>query len=200
MRTVGSLLVVLGVLVLVSGCASKQDIANMSLGEEQVVERIPDPAPEWLNMPYEESGERLLFKGEASRGSDVSLCLRQSKANAVQNLVEAINVKGRSEFSEAVRGVNVSEAALGRYLDSVIAWTSENIQVSGIVTQDEYREKVQVRTYEGVSYYYNCVSRLSVPVESYQHARQAALTRAVVEAQDDEAKALALEAKARLAP
>lgn len=200
MRTVCALLVALGVVALMSGCASKREIADMSLGEEQVVERIPDSAPEWLDTPYEESGKQLLFKGEAARGSDASLCLRQSKANAVQNLVEAIKIKGRSEFSEAVRGVNVSEEALGRYLDSVIAWTSENVQVSGIVTQGEYREKVQVRTYEGVSYYYNCYSRLSVPVESYLRARQEALTRAVVEAQDDEAKALALEAKARLAP
>lgn len=200
MRTTYSLLVVLGILALVSGCASNPEIADMSLGEELVVERIPDTAPEWLNTPYEESEELLLFKGEASRGSDAALCMRQSKASAVQNLVEAINVKGRSEFSEAVRGINASEEALGRYLDSVIAWTSENVQVSGIITQDEYREKVRVRTYEGVSYYYNCVSRLSVPVESYLHARQVALTRAVVEAQDDEAKALAMEAKAQLVP
>lgn len=198
MRRGFPLLVVLSVLALLPGCASTKKIADMKLGEEQVVSRVPDKAPEWLNIPFEETDGRFLFKGESARGGDAALCMRQAKAGAVQQLVEAVKIKARSEFSEAVRGVNVSEESLGRYLDSVVAWTTENIQVSGVVPRGEYREKVQVRTYEGVQYHYNCYARLSVPTESYLRAREAALSRSLAEAQDADAKALALEAKEKL--
>ncbi|HEX8042399.1 hypothetical protein [Candidatus Deferrimicrobium sp.] len=169
----------------------------MKRGEERVVDRIPDRPPKWLNTPFEETKESFLVKGEA-KGGDVAICLRQAKANAIQHLVEAVKIKARSEFSEAVRGVNVSEASLGRYLDSVIAWTSENIEVSGIVPRGEYREKVLVRTYDGVRYYYNCFARLSIPIESYLRARETALARSTAEAQDADAKALAEKAKEKL--
>lgn len=141
------LLVALTVLALAAGCASTKKISNMKLGEEQVVSRIPDKSPDWLNKPFEEAGGRYLFKGESAKGGDAALCMRQSKSNAVQQMMEAIKIKARSEFSEAVRGVNVSQESLGRYLDSVVAWTTENVEVSGIVSRGEYREKVQVRNW-----------------------------------------------------
>lgn len=197
-RTGIMFLVVLAFVTLAVGCASKRKISKMSPGEEQVVDRIPDRAPAWLNVPFEETKQRYFFKGEAARAHEGALGMRQARANGIQSLVEAIKIKARSEFSEAVRGVNVSDQALGRYLDNVVAWTSENVQVSGIVPEGEYREKVQVRTYDGVKYYYNCYTRLSIPIENYLRAREAALTRSVAEAQDSEAKALAHEAKEKL--
>ena len=198
MRTGYILFTVLIALGLGVGCASSTKITKMKQGEERVVDRIPDRPPKWLDTPFEETKESLLVKGEASKGVDGAICVRQAKANAVQHLVEAVKIKARSEYSEAVRGVNVSEASLGRYLDSVIAWTSENIEVSGIVPQGEYREKVLVRTYDGARYYYNCFARLSVPIESYLRAREAALSRSTAEAQDADAKALAEKAKEKL--
>jgi len=193
-----TLLVAAAAAALLAGCASTRDITDMTPGEEQVVERVPDDVPDWLTTPYEEDDERLLFKGEATNGGDAALCMRQAKGNGVQSLVEAIKIKARSEFSEAVRGVNVSESSLGRYLDNVVAWTTENVQISGVVPENEYRDKVQVRTYDGVQYRYNCFVQLSVPVESYLRARQAALTRGLTEAEDVEARRLAERAKEKL--
>ncbi|GAB4281830.1 MAG: hypothetical protein Kow0092_36980 [Deferrisomatales bacterium] len=185
---------------LLSGCASTRKLAEMSPGEEQVVDRLPDDKPSWLEVPFEEHDGQYLFKGEASGSGDPALCMRQAKANGVQHLVEAIRVRARSDFSEAVRGVNVSEDALGRYLDNVVAWTSESVEVSGIVCRGEYREKVQVRTYGGARYRYDCFVRLAIPVESYLRAREAALSRATVQPPDEEAKRLAHETQQKLAP
>ncbi|NIM61094.1 MAG: hypothetical protein GTO30_05385 [Acidobacteria bacterium] len=168
------------------------------VGSEQVVEKIPSKTPKWIEVPFAEKGKRLLFKGEASSVHDSALGLRQAKANAIQNMVEAIRIKARSEFSEAVRGVNTSEQALGQYLDSVVAWTTDNIEVSGIQPQSEYREKLLVRTPGGVEYRYNCFVRLAILEEDYMYARQGAVDQALAVFQDEEARRLALEAKEKL--
>ena len=181
-----------------TGCASSRSVEKMATGEEQVVERTPDRAPKWIEIPFEEKKDRMFFKGEASGAYDASLCQRQAKAAAVQNLVEAVKIKARSEFSEAVRGVNLSEQSLGRYLDSLVAWTSENVEITGTTPSDQYREKVQIRTYDGVKYAYNCFTRLSIPVENYLRARESALARLEDGGQDEEARALAMEAKEKL--
>jgi len=198
MRSIPLVLAALFLVGLMTACGSNTKIADMSPGEERVVDRFPDDSPDWLETPFEEDGDRLYFKGEASRASDPALGMRQAKANAVQALVEATKIKARSEFSEAVRGVNVSESSLGRYLDNVVAWTTENVQISGVFPEGEYREKVQVRTYDGVEYVYNCFNRISIPMENYIRAREAALARSVDEAQDEDAKALAFKAKEQL--
>ena len=198
MRSIPIILAALFLTGLASGCGTSNNIADMSPGEERVVERFPDDTPDWLEIPFEENDDHFYFRGEAARASDPALGMRQAKANAIQALVEATKIKARSEFSEAVRGVNVSESSLGRYLDNVVAWTSENVQITGVFPEGEYREKVQVRTYEGVEYVYNCFNRISIPVENYIRAREAALTRSAVEAEDEDAKALAFEAKEQL--
>lgn len=196
-RLIAVLLVVLLPVVLLS-CSSSRKLRRAAVGSEQIVEKFPEKTPKWLETPFEEKRKQLLFKGEASGVHNSSLGLRQAKANAVQNMIEAIRIRARSEFSEAVRGVNTSERALGRYLDSVVAWTSDNIVVAGIQPESEYREKVLVRRPGGVEYIYNCYVRLAISKDDYQRAREGAVERALTVFQDEDARRLALEAKQKL--
>ncbi len=142
----------------------------------------------------------LYFKGEATDVYDSALGLRQAKGQAVQAMVEGIRIRARSEFSEAVRGVNASERSIGRYLDSVVAWTTQNIEVAGIKPDAEYREKVLVRRHGGVEYRYNCAVRLAISKEDYLSARDGAVQQALTVFQDEEARRLAEEAKRKLEP
>ncbi len=179
-------------------CSAEGKLRRSPVGGEEVVQRVPSKAPKWIEVPFEEEKKSLYFKGEATGVYDSALGLRQARAQAVQNLVEAIRIKARSEFSEAIRGVNVSDRSLGRYLDSVVAWTTENTQLSGIRPEAEYREKVQVRTARGVEYRYNCYVRLSISTEDYLAARSGATEQALAAFQDEEARRLATAAKEKL--
>lgn len=179
------------------GCAGGMPKKG-AVGSEVVVQREPEKKPDWTIKPYEEKKDKLLFKGEATRGYDKALGLTEAKANAIQNLVEAVKIRARTEFSKAIKGVNVSESTIGQYLDNVIAWTSDNLNISGVVPVQQYYEKVRVTTHEGVKYYYNCYVQLSISLENYIRARESALNKAVKAAADPDAKRLAESAKARL--
>ncbi len=191
-------LVVFGLLVI--GCSSASRLARLSPGEERVVERYPGKAkaPSWIKDPFVEKRGRLLFKGQASGAPDLGICLRQAKANAVQNLVEAVKVKARSEFSEALRGSSASGAQISRYLESVIAWTTENVEITGMTPEDEYWNKVAIKTYGGLEHRFQCYVRLSVPLESVEAARAAAVARSVTEASTEADRALAEEVRRQL--
>ncbi len=180
------------------GCAHTSMRPPKDLGREKIVERIPNNRPDWIDTSFEEKKDSFYFKGQVNGVRDRGLGMRQAKASAVQNLAESVRMKVQSEFSEAIKGVNVSRGAIGRYLDSVVAWTTEALDVSGAVPVEEYSEKVSVRTYDGVDYLYNCYVWLRLPAEEYFRARQQAIEHASLEAQDEEARALAREAKSKL--
>jgi len=185
-------------LLLVSGCSSNKLRPPKSLGEDKVVEKTPKNKPGWVGTSYKEQENYIYFSGEVTDVADRSLGMRQAKADAVQNLVESIKVKARSEFSEAVKGVNTSQGTLGRYVDSLVVWTTDNLDVSGVIPVEEYTEKVRTQTYDWYDYSYNCYVWLRLAKNEYFLARQGALDRADREAEDDEAKQLAHEAKEKL--
>jgi hypothetical protein len=193
-----TILLAMSVAIVVASCSGKRSLLKSPIGTEEVVERIPSKPPKWIEIPFEEKKNVLYFKGEASGVHDSALGLRQAKAHAVQNMLEAIQLKARSEFSEAVHGVNVSEGSLGRYLDNVVAWTTESLRVSGIEPAAEYREKILVRIPGGVEYRHNTIVRVSISQEDYRDARDRAIQQAVSVFQDEEARRLALEAKDKL--
>ena len=83
-------------------------------------------------------------------------------------------------------------------MDSLVVWTTENLDVSGAIPVEEYTEKLRTQAYEGVQYSYNCYVWLRLSKDEYFLARQNALDRASREAEDEEAKQLALEAKEKL--
>ncbi len=185
-------------MALVCGCASRGLQPPKDLGRQKVVARTPDDRPKWLEVPFREKDKFIYFSGHAMQAADRALGLQQAKADALRNLMESVRVRARSEFSEAVRGTNTSPRHLGRYLDSVIAWTTGNLDLSGAVPVEQYVETVQTRGFSGYSYSYNCHVWLRLPREEYLRARELAAARAVGEAPDEQARELAREAKEKL--
>lgn len=184
--------------LLVTGCSSNKLRPPKNVGDSKVVERTPKNKPGWVGTSYKEKENYIFFSGEVTDVADRSMGLRQAKADAVQNLLESIKVKARSEFAEAVKGVNTSQGTLGRYVDSLVVWTTENLDVAGAIPVEEYTEKLRTQAYEGVQYSYNCYVWLRLSKDEYFLARQSALDRASLEAEDEEARQLAEEAKEKL--
>jgi len=193
-----ALAVVLGIVV--SGCATSSHLQRLQPGEERVIEHYPGESkvPGWVKDPVLEKKGRLFFKGQASGAPELDLCLRQAKANAIQNMVEAVKVRARSEYSEALRGTPAPGSQISRYLESMIAWTTENIELSGLTPEDEYWTKIAVRTYGGLEHKYQCYVRLSLPLEGFEAARNAALQQSIASADSDAERALLEEMRQKL--
>lgn len=198
MNTIQRIPAVLVAVGALSACARHELRPVRDLGKQEVVERSRGGRPNWLGVPYREKGGFIYFSGHAAGVVDEGLGVRQAKAAALQNLLESIRVKARSEFTEAVRGENASPGAASRYLESVIAWTTESLAVSGAVPVEQYTEKVRERTLDGVAYRYNCHVWLRLPKEEYFRARQQAAERASREGDDEEARRLAEEVRRKL--
>jgi len=181
-----------------AGCSSNKLRPPKKVGETKVVEKTPKNKPGWVGTSYKEKENYIFFSGEVTDVADRSMGMRQAKADAIQNLIESIKVKARSEFAEAVKGVNTSSGTLGRYVDSLVVWTTDNLDVSGAIPVEEYTEKLRTRDYAGSTYSYNCYVWLRLSKDEYYLARQSALDRASREAEDEEAKQLAQEAKEKL--
>jgi hypothetical protein len=199
MKKLSGVLSVLGLSVLLlAGCSGNQLRPPKNVGDTKIVEKTPKNKPGWVGTSYKEKENYIFFSGEVTDVADRSLGMRQAKADAMQNLIESIQVKARSEFAEAVKGVNTSQGTLGRYVDSLVVWTTDNLDVSGAVPVEEYTEKLRTQAYEGSKYSYNCYVWLRLSKDEYFLARQNALDRASREAEDEEAKQLVEEAKAKL--
>ncbi len=98
--------------------------------------------PEWTNqLSYSEDDRGYHFTGGVMGGSDYALTLRLAKSEAIKNLLESIEIKTRSEFSSVMHGNYGKDEDIGRYVTDAVAWTVENLRVSGIKQQNIYYEQ-----------------------------------------------------------
>lgn len=151
--------------------------------------------PEWTNqLSYSEDDRGYHFTGGVMDGADYALTIRMAKSEAIKNLLESIEIKARSEFSSVMHGNYGKDESLGRYVTDAVAWTVENLKVSGIRQQAIYYEQ----HYDPVSQRtrYNAWVNLEIGKADYLKARMGAAERLLKKAireKDDEAKEKALE-------
>lgn len=99
--------------------------------------------PDWTdNITFFKDNQGLHFTGGVMGGVDYALTIRLAKAQAIKGLLESIEIKARSEFSTVLGGKNRNESDIGRYVTDAVAWTIENIKISGIRQRKLYYEKV----------------------------------------------------------
>jgi hypothetical protein len=151
--------------------------------------------PEWTNqLSYSEDDRSYHFTGGVMGGADYALTIRMAKSEAIKNLLESIEIKARSEFSSVMHGNYGKDESLGRYVTDAVAWTVENLRVSGIKQQAIYYEQhfdpVSQRTR------YNTWVNLEIGKADYLKARIGAaerLLKKAVREKDEEAKEKTLE-------
>jgi len=175
----------LAVLVFI-GCAGPQKIRVT--GEEKIVERSAKKRPEWILKPYYEKGNMLYYSGGVTGKGNYELALRQAKGEAIKNITEGIQVKVRTEFSEATRGTNISEDDLGSFVEDALGMVTENLNIQGIIPKTQYYEKVEKTTATGVKYLWNCYMLLTIEKSDYLQARNLALNGLVDKAKRERDK------------
>lgn len=152
------------------GCAHRS--ARLPTNGGEVVERSARKPPKWARIPFQQTRKYVYFSGQVGGVGDPALGMRQAKANAVQNLVESLDIGARSEFSELTTAVQSSSESVERYVDSMVEWTTDRLGLMGLVVVNDYWERVSIPQGDGALSRYNCYVRLRLPREEYARARQ----------------------------
>ena len=114
--------------------------------------------------------------------------------HAPRRFQSSIQIKARAEFSSAIHGQNKSDHDLGRYVTDAVAWTVDNIRVSGIRQRKIHYE--QVFDPASQSFKYNSWVQLEISKADYLKAKVDAAEKLLDKAirkQNEEAKKKALE-------
>ncbi|MBC8183966.1 hypothetical protein H8E88_22965 [candidate division KSB1 bacterium] len=182
------------------GCSgpkvSKQTQKIANLNKPIVLEKTGEnDRPDWTNNPsFFEDDTGFHFTGGIMGGADYSLTLRLAKAEAMKNLLESIEIKARSEFSYALQGGNRNDSDIGRYVTDAVAWTIDNLRISGIRQRQVYYEQVFNPASQAVKY--NTWIELEIPISDYTKAKVNAAERLLnktLKEQDQEARKKAQE-------
>jgi len=192
-------------LALIFGCGGnkvvKQNQAMADLNKPVVYEKTgTTQRPAWTNQTtFYEDDVGFHFSGGVMGGSDYALTLRLAKSEAIKNLLESIEIKTRSEFSSVRHGNYGKDEDIGRYMTDAVAWTVENLRVSGIKQQNIYYEQTVEPGTHRVRY--NAWVNLDISKADYIKAKIGAaekLLNKAIRERDEEAKQKALELLERL--
>ncbi len=179
-----------------AGKVSKQKAQMIEVHRPVVVEKTgQDDRPDWTTkQAFMERDGNLVYTGGIMGGADYALTLRLARSEATKNLLESIQIKARGEFSSVIHGQNRTENDLGRYVTDAVAWTVDNIKISGIRQNEMYYEKVLDPISH--SFKYNAWVQITISKSDYVKAKtdaaQKLLEKAIRE-KDEEARQKALE-------
>jgi hypothetical protein len=102
-----------------------------------------DKRPKWTHNTVFEKAGKVYFTGGFVDGSDYAVTIRCANAEALKNLVQAISLYIRAEFSEYVQGSNSTYGpGIERFVEDGIATFAENVHVQGIKQVELYYEEM----------------------------------------------------------
>jgi hypothetical protein len=175
---------------------ARSETLTIKYQDPVVVERqVQSQRPAWISEdPFFEDRGGFHCSGCFMGGSDHVLTIRLAKSEAAKNLLESIQIRAQAEFSTALHGQNIKDSDVGRYVTDAIAWTIDNLTLSGIRQSKIHSEEVYNPITQ--SYRYNAWVQLVISREDYRKAKSDAgkklLDKAVRE-EDQEAKEKAME-------
>jgi hypothetical protein len=189
-----TMIVPLSICLLVAACGTVPFTGGSA---EKVVKRIPDKAPGWLNDGFIERDGYFHVVGRAVKVDMAAKCIYEAKLNAYLEMAKSLEVKARSEFADAARGVDAPADEQAPYLDSLAEATGNNLEMKGILPDATYQERVMVGELPHPDYFFNCEITISFPLQNYQRARAAALSSFKDNAKGPVAEAIAKAADAK---
>lgn len=179
----------LGVGLAALGLAACSTGGKRVVGKQTPVFSLPEKAPSWAGKAFYEENGNLFYRGAVSARADMSLGVREARAEAEKNLAEEIKQRILTQFGSSIEGENV-DGGLGTHVTDLIAKVSENVQISGAKLTEQYVQKLEEQLPTGVRYVWDCYALVSVSKEDYLEARRATLNGAIARAhQEKNAKA-----------
>src|SRR3989339_1715102 len=171
----------------VLGCGSSSKLIP---GQSRVVETSGDK-PGWVKKSVVSwtENQNMYVRAMVNDQVDFSLGQQVCKSEGIRQILESVKLRGRTDFANAMRGDNTEQGTLGRVTESVIALTSDNLDVSGITSDEIYWDKYE--TYDGgsMNYSYNIQGFYHISEAKYHEAVRRALMSAKEKAEAENDKA-----------
>ncbi|MBI5410290.1 MAG: hypothetical protein HZA14_13085 [Nitrospirae bacterium] len=121
---------------------------------------------------YFEENDALYFRGEVGGVYDLALGKRQAEADAKKRLVEAVSSELTSEYREFIRGSNTVPGDVGRFVDDALESVSRQVNVSGMLAEKAYWERLVERSEkEGSKPYYHIFSLVRIAKKDYEASK-----------------------------
>lgn len=182
-----SALVLITIILVVVGCSGP---SKMLIGQSKVVETSGDK-PGWVKKPDVSWTEKqnIYVKAMVNNQVDYSLGQQTCKSEGIRQILEQVKIRGRADFANALRGDNTEQGVLGRVTESVIALTTDNLDVSGIVSDEAYWEKYETYTGGAVEYSYTIQGLYHIPEAQYHEAVRRSMMSAAEKAKAENDKA-----------
>ena len=130
--------------------------------------------PVWVKIPTNDDGEFIYITGELTKAKDRSFGINQAYADGVRKLMNTMQNDVKTQSSLALRGANMDEDDIGRFSEFAVGWISDTYKISGVQNPENYWEKIEVKTYNGVTYHYSCFTLLKLSKQDYNNAIQGA--------------------------
>jgi hypothetical protein len=170
-------IILLALVILVAGCAGT---SKMTPGQSKVVETSGDK-PGWVksDKDYWVADKNMNYRSMINSQVDIAQGRRNVKAEVVKQVAEMVKSRVRTDYYNSVKGDNTEEGTLGRDVADLVAWTTDNLEISGITPNSTYWEKRE--TYDGgaMHYAYDIYGLYTLPEAKYYEAvRKASMSMA----------------------
>lgn len=141
-------------------------------GKPALIEASHAVQPAWTVKPSFVEGTTYYFSGSVKGVHRYSLGVREAKAEAVKNAVEAIGSEITSSFTASVKGDNFKAERLKTYIEDQIRVAVDRLGVSGIRASELYYRVYRQLGGYGVEDYYDVAVLIEMDKASYDLARQ----------------------------
>ena len=166
-------LVIVGAILSLAACGS----APPQMGEQFIVEKVPDRAPRWRTKPPGERDGKQFFVGVKTHASSLEAGNTDARQNAIQKIVEYIGGTGMVDYTKArVEAGLTDEGDAGSYIEDGYRFLAESI-AQGVREDETYYERVREWNPDGWHYFYNYYVLISIPEEALVRSAQMAFQR-----------------------
>lgn len=182
------------------GCASSGKVAQSDQLKLSVIETVPrGDQPSWVKdgKDYFEKDGKMYYTSVSEGFGNLEASKRASQAAVQTKIVEQVKNTIGVEFGRSLE-TGAYEESTGGYLKDVFMSNVNKVNVSGIVIESTYSERIQEQKGSESKIYWRTYSLASLPISTYKDLVKRAFddTSKQVE-QNKSAKEMLQEAEAR---
>lgn len=156
--------------LVLAGCASTGKVSNSDQVKITVLETIPrGDQPDWVKngKDFFQEKSKMFYVAVAEGFGNLEASKRASFASAQTKVAEQVKNTIGVEFGRSLE-TGMYEETTGGYLKDVFMSNVNKVNVSGIVVESTYTEKIQEQKGDESKVYYRTYSLVSIPEATYK--------------------------------
>lgn len=183
-----------------AGCASTGKINSADQVKITVLETIPKgDQPSWVKSgkDFYQENSKMFYVAVSEGFTNLEASKRASFASAQTKVAEQVKNTIGVEFGRSLE-TGMYEESTGGYLKDVFMSNVNKINISGVVVESTYSEKIQEQKGSDSKVYYRTYSLVSIPEATYKDLVKRAFSDTSAQvAQNKSAQDLLVEAEKR---